>query len=145
MSQDEDVCFPFTLVRTIGNYIGARHALVLHWREYTEELPIKKPMRLLYTPPRLVIHPESLALLDAIQTDELGNKAIKRQLSSSHGGLRICACLTEFVTQQLKSDGATPTSTDPVPGEDDKHFRSNEKPFSSVNSARTKRDETNDG
>ncbi|KAL3811303.1 hypothetical protein ACHAXA_007165 [Cyclostephanos tholiformis] len=102
ITQEKEDHFPFSLVRTICNYMGARHALVLHWRENSEESPNDKPMRLLYAPPRPVIHPESRALLNAKKKDELGNNAIKRQLSStsSHGGLHIGACLTEFCKEQ---------------------------------------------
>jgi ubiquitin C-terminal hydrolase len=104
--QEEDVTFPFSLARTIGNYMNARNALVLQWRDCTDDSNNSKPMQLLYTPPLLAIHPESRALLDAKQKDELGDKPIKPQPSASHGGLYIGACLTEFCKeQQLEATG----------------------------------------
>ncbi|KAL7433527.1 hypothetical protein ACHAXH_002064, partial [Discostella pseudostelligera] len=37
-ANEEEVPFPFSLVRGIGNYMNARHALVLHWREKTDSM-----------------------------------------------------------------------------------------------------------
>jgi hypothetical protein len=86
--------------------MNARNALVLQWRDCTDDSNNSKPMQLLYTPPLLAIHPESRALLDAKQKDELGDKPIKPQPSASHGGLYIGACLTEFCKeQQLEATG----------------------------------------
>jgi len=115
-TNEEEAPFPFSLVRTIGNYMNARHALVLHWREKpdgnpksTKSLTKKQsdgPKQFLYNPPFLATHKQNRSLLVANQTDLSGNNALKRHPSSSHGGLSIGVCLTEFCKeQQLDATG----------------------------------------
>jgi len=104
-TNDDETPYPFSLVRTIGNYMNARHALVLHWRE-TPDVPnnskssSKGSRQFLYSPPVIATHPQSRSLLDADQKNLSGNNALKRHPSSSHGGLNIGVCLAEFCKEQ---------------------------------------------
>jgi len=108
-TNEEESSYPFSLVRTIGNYMNARHALVLNWRERPEKDNNQKPLakkQFLYSPPFLASHRQSRALLYANQKDPSGNATVKRHPSSSHGGLSIGVCLTEFCKeQQLDATG----------------------------------------
>ena len=106
-ANDEEASFPFSLVRTIGNYMNARHALVLHWREKPDNVnpngstsSSKRHGQFLYSPPFLASHPQSRDLLKEDQKDPSGGNALKRHPSSSHGGLHIGVCLTEFCKEQ---------------------------------------------
>ena len=112
-TNDEDKNFPYSLVRTIGNYMNARHALVLHWHQRKDDpnSRTRHPTQLLYTPPSLVPHPQSHALLDTKQKDQVGvadDKSSECQSSPpSQGWLHIGACLTEFCKeQQLDANGS---------------------------------------
>ena len=122
-TNDEEMSFPFSLVRTIGNYMNARHSLVLHWREKpdnsndsnrslsdgsnTRHSDSDGPPHFLYSPPLLAQHPQSRGLLKEDQKDPTSdNHALKRHPSSSHGGMHIGVCLTEFCKeQQLDATG----------------------------------------
>ncbi|KAL7541199.1 hypothetical protein ACHAXR_010719 [Thalassiosira sp. AJA248-18] len=114
-TNEEESPFPFSLVRTIGNYMNARHSLVLHWRDKSDNLSNSKssnkkhsdgPRHFLYSPPFIASHKQSRGLLNSNQKDTSGNNAIKRHPSSSHGGLHIGVCLTEFCKeQQLDATG----------------------------------------
>lgn len=87
----EEVPFPFSLMRTIGNYMNARHAVVLHWREP----PVDKKSRptlsapVMYVHPNVAIHKSSSQLLE----EGTGNNSMNNPGSA---GLRLGVCLTEF-------------------------------------------------
>lgn len=57
---NEEVPFPFSLVRTIGNYMNARHAIVLHWRLIGRKSRTSTNPNLsyspLYIPPTVGVH-----------------------------------------------------------------------------------------
>lgn len=98
---NEEVPFPFSLMRTIGNFMNARHAVVLHWRDpplekknKTQSLSyLKAPV--MYLKPDIVPHKASLALLN-------DHEAKKSKNSPGSGGLHLGVCLTEFCkVQQL--------------------------------------------
>ena len=98
----EEVSFPFSLVRAIGNYMNARHALVLHWLEKPDSR--NKMKQVLYSPPYLASCPRNRELSDAPLKET--DPAVKRQPSSMQKGLHIGACLTEFCKeQQLDATG----------------------------------------
>jgi hypothetical protein len=109
-SNKEEAAFPFSLVRTIGNYMNARHSLVLHWRERPDTLnnsrpPVKKNVDYIaqvYVPPFIAIHNQSRAMLNAnvVLPASSGNNALRRHPSSSHGGMHIGVCLAEFCKEQ---------------------------------------------
>ena len=114
-NENDDAPFPFSLVRTIGNYMNARHSLVLHWRERPDNVKNSKSSskkhsggtkHFLYSPPLLASHKQSRGLLNKGTNNSAGGNALKRHPSSSHGGLHIGVCLTEFCKeQQLDATG----------------------------------------
>jgi hypothetical protein len=107
----EEILFPFSLIRTIGNYLNARHVIVLHWKEppvdkktgvtkYSLEAPV------MYVAPRVEVDKISAEVLD---------KAVSRSASNStnatsgggvarggggSGGVDLGVCLTEFCKVQ---------------------------------------------
>ena len=101
-SNGEEVAFPFSLVRTIGNYMNARHSIVIHWREKTSAADSNSASKkhtgsrqLLYIPPFISPSKQNQKLLGAP-----GNDDLKRHPSSSHGGFHIGSCLAEFFKEQ---------------------------------------------
>ncbi|KAL7487577.1 hypothetical protein ACHAW6_013161 [Cyclotella cf. meneghiniana] len=111
-SNKEETAFHFSLARTIGNYMNARHSLVLHWRETPEHISNSKSLNnkhvgrfrhILYAPPPSAAH-ESLLLLNANSNSSskspTGNPSLRRHPSSSHGGMHIGVCLAEFCKEQ---------------------------------------------
>jgi len=93
-SSNEEVSYPFTLMRTIGNYMNARHAVVLHWRDPP---PVdKKPFlslsrnHVMYVQPKVGIHKSNSELLD-----EHGSSK-KSKNNPGSAGLHLGVCLTEF-------------------------------------------------
>jgi hypothetical protein len=98
---NDEVPFPFSLMRTIGNYMNARHAIVLHWREPpTDKRTNSKYSNYLnapvmYVQPSVVMDQSNAALLDQ-------NDPRKSKNSPGGGGLHLGVCLTEFCkVQQL--------------------------------------------
>ncbi|KAL7457400.1 hypothetical protein ACHAWC_008949 [Mediolabrus comicus] len=93
----EEASFPFSLIRTIGNYMNARHSIVLHWRDTpsTENKTHSDPRQLLYVAPYISQSKQNQKLLGSSGNDEL-----KRHPSSSHGGFHIGSCLAEFFKEQ---------------------------------------------
>jgi len=115
-TNNDEAPFPFSLVRTIGNYMNARHSLVLDWHEKPDNTNSSKSSskkhsegskQYLYNPPFIATHKQSRAVLHANQKDLPPNgNPLKRHPSSSHGGLHIGVCLTEFCKeQQLDATG----------------------------------------
>ena len=101
-SNGEEVAFPFSMVRSIGNYMNARHSIVLHWHERTDaansDSASKKhtgSRQLLYIPPVISPSKQNQKLLGTPGNDEL-----KRHPNSSHGGFHIGSCLAEFFKEQ---------------------------------------------
>ena len=89
----EEVPFPFSLLRTIGNYMNARHVIVLHWRDPPTEKKTSRASNsinapVLYTAPLVAIHKSCSQIL------EEGSKASKN--SPGSGGLHLRVCLDEF-------------------------------------------------
>jgi len=92
-SATEEVNFPFSLMRTIGNYMNARHAVVLNWRD---SAPADKKSLLsslrpstMYVKPIMGIHKSSSELLE-----EKGSQKSKNDTGSA--GLHLGICLAEF-------------------------------------------------
>ena len=95
---DEEQQYPFNLVRTIGNYMNARHSLVLDWKGKSSNLD-QTLERILYSPPPIVQHKQSHKLLKAHIKETGGN-------DPRRSGLHIGVCLTEFCKeQQLDATG----------------------------------------
>ena len=98
---NEEVAFPFSLMRTIGNYMNIRHSVVLQWREPPSDKkapPGQKSNYLnapvMYVPPEIGIDETSAELLE--------NSKSKRNSTSGggSGGLQLGVCLTEFCKVQ---------------------------------------------
>ena len=111
-SNQEETAFPFSLVRTIGNYMNARHSLVLHWRVPSDNTTNSKSVNnkhpgqfrhVLYSPPTVAAH-ESMSLLNRSSSSNgkspTGKPPLRRHPSSSHGGMPIGICLNEFCKEQ---------------------------------------------
>ena len=99
-SINEEHAFPFSCMRTIGNFVNARHAIALHWREP----PVDKK----HAPKTFVDHP---ILYEAPPTAIHKSSTDVRNESNAHdsknnpgsGGMDLSVCLTEFCkTQKLE-------------------------------------------
>lgn len=106
----EDVPYPFSLLRNIGNYMGAKNCIVLQWREppsaSTTSTAISKHGNYLgapvmYTPPRIVVDEESAEILNRV------NQEAKKFASDGRGsaGLPLSVCLSEFCKVQKLGEG----------------------------------------
>eukprot|EP00980_Cylindrotheca_fusiformis_P029915 scaffold24028_cov152-Cylindrotheca_fusiformis.AAC.6 len=98
---NEEVAFPFSLMRTIGNYMNSRHAVVFQWREPPSDksAPSGKNSNYLgapvmYTSPAISVDKESAKILEKENERKNG--------SSGHGsgGLQLGVCLSEFCKMQ---------------------------------------------
>ena len=93
---NEEVGFPFSLTRTIGNFVSIRNAILLHWREP----PVDKKngtqkistSSVLYTDPLVHRHEGSYEILK--------NDKINSQNLPNGGGIDLSFCLTEFCKVQ---------------------------------------------
>lgn len=105
----EETSFPFSLVRTVGNYLNTRSAIVLHWRNVRlDKTGKKKSPRSLdvsvdcnddalvaYMNPDTIMHPdESVHLKPEQSVDDTSEK------SKSTFTMDIGVCLTEFCREQ---------------------------------------------
>lgn len=91
----EEVSFPFTLVRSIGNYMNARHAIILHWHNGPLSKKANRSIQLLlYMEPILGVHERSKDAHDAYQAANEGGK------KGAQGDLQLGACLDEFCKEQ---------------------------------------------
>jgi hypothetical protein len=102
---NEEVAFPFSLMRTIGNYMNARHAVVLQWREppSDKKSTTGRPTNYLNAP---VMYVAPMVAVDNISAEILNSADQKTKPSSASnagsGGLQLGVCLTEFCkVQQL--------------------------------------------
>ena len=108
----EEVAFPFSLMRTIGNYLSARHAIVLQWREppsdknhSSSSSPNAKYSNYLgapvmYVPPKVIMDEASAEILT-----KANQKAKKTQSGRGSAGMPLGKCLTEFCKiQKLEND-----------------------------------------
>jgi ubiquitin C-terminal hydrolase len=101
---NEEVAFPFSLMRTIGNYMNARHAVVLQWREPPSDKNTTGSRQTNYlNAPVMYVAPE--VAIDKTSAEILNNATNKAKRSSANvgsGGLQLGVCLTEFCkVQQL--------------------------------------------
>lgn len=99
---NEEVNYPFSLMRTIGNYMNARHAIVLQWKEPPSDKKSGAPTNYLNAP---VMYVEPGVAIDKSSEEILKNKeeALKKSKSRpGSGGLHLGVCLDEFCkVQQL--------------------------------------------
>jgi hypothetical protein len=99
----EELSFAFSLVRSIGNYINARHVIILQWREP----PIDKKgssssnnildSQVMYVTPRVAIHEASAQVLKN-SAEAMNHHGRKSRAGSA--GLDLGVCLTEFCKVQ---------------------------------------------
>ena len=126
----DEVTFPFSLVRTIGNYMNAKLAIVLHWHAIRPELSSSastssrgrsktnaapnnnKPSDgsiVLYSAPIKHVHKETHSLLESASEDSVDNHHVKtprnRKKGPCHGGMQLGVCLTEFCKEQQLPEG----------------------------------------
>mmetsp|Transcript_379 Transcript_379/g.800 ORF Transcript_379/g.800 Transcript_379/m.800 type:complete len:2158 (-) Transcript_379:142-6615(-) len=108
----EEIAFPFSLMRTIGNYLGPKHAIVLQWREPPSDkkmagsLPPNSKYSnylgapVMYVPPKVVVDEVSAEILT-----KANQKAKKTQSGRGSAGMPLGKCLTEFCKiQKLEDD-----------------------------------------
>lgn len=107
---NDEVAFPFSLMRTVGNYMNSRHAVVLQWREPPSDKKatgkntsyLGAPV--MYVPPAVNIDAESHEILE-----ELKAKAATGSSGHDSAGLRLGVCLSEYCkVQNLEEDWACP-------------------------------------
>jgi ubiquitin C-terminal hydrolase len=98
-ASSEECSFPFSLMRTIGNYMNARHAVLLHWRDpppdkkYNARTVLNSPV--MYTVPHVAVHKSTTELLHQ-------SKAHASKNNPGSGGMDLSICLKEFCkTQKL--------------------------------------------
>jgi hypothetical protein len=102
----DEAAFPFSLMRTIGNYMNPSHAVVLQWREPPSDkktVSSSHPMKhgnylgapVMYVPPKVVTDEASAELLN-----KANQKAKKNATGPGSAGLPLGTCLTEFCKNQ---------------------------------------------
>jgi hypothetical protein len=100
---NEEVNYPFSLMRTIGNYMNARHAVVLQWKEPPSDKKSGSATNYLnapvmYVEPNIAVDRSSAEILKS--KEEARKKAAQNRPGS--GGLHLGVCLNEFCkVQQL--------------------------------------------
>ena len=100
---NEEVNYPFSLMRTIGNYMNARHAVVLQWKEPPSDKKSGSMSNYLNAP---VMYVEPNVAIDKTSAEILKSKEEARKKASENrggsGGLHLGVCLSEFCkVQQL--------------------------------------------
>jgi hypothetical protein len=106
-SNSEDVAYPFSLLRNIGNYMGARNCILLQWREPPSDRKAASNVSsskhgnylgapVMYNPPKVVVDQESAEILIKV------NQKAKKTASGGRGsaGLPLSVCLAEFCKVQ---------------------------------------------
>ena len=121
--KNEEMFFPFSLVRTIGNFLTAKSSIVLDWKDVSE-LYVRMLQKnrsssptsfsfpqhpILYQIPITEIHQKSKHLLDeeAEKKDaksETNTSPLKTKTAPAHGGMQLGACLDEFC-KELHAEG----------------------------------------
>lgn len=96
----DDLAFPFSLIRTIGNYMNATHAIILQWREPpidkksgSSKSYIDAPV--MYVPPVIEV--------DSASAEILKHKSKINETKKNRGGsagIDLGVCLTEFCKVQ---------------------------------------------
>lgn len=109
----EEVLFPFSLVRTIGNFMNIRHAVFLQWREPTIA-DKKQPAQVvsyrnflvspvMYVEPTIHLHEATASLLN--ENNDEDKKSTKKNAVGAGGsaGIDLSYCLKEFCKVQKLS------------------------------------------
>jgi hypothetical protein len=114
----EESSFPFSLVRTVGNYLHSKNAIILHWRNVKLEKRSKKThssagatfsdssdastSSTVYREPDVRVHPDNNKLLVKAQKIKRGQQS-DSEAEVSAGSMDIGVCLAEFCKQQKLS------------------------------------------
>jgi len=98
----EEFPFAFSLIRTIGNYMNARHAVVLQWREPPIDKKSGSTKSYLDAP---VMYVEPKIEIDRTSAEMLKNKASasresEKKPKAGSAGIDLGVCLTEFCKVQ---------------------------------------------
>ncbi|KAL7572519.1 hypothetical protein ACA910_000343 [Epithemia clementina (nom. ined.)] len=101
-NETEEEIFPFSLVRTIGNFLNARQIIILHWRDHSSsERKLNNSFgsrdSIFYVPLPLEIEESGLETLRKSQ--KAGKERAKRTKPGSTG-IDLGVCLTEFCKSQ---------------------------------------------
>jgi len=120
-SGNEEQSFPFSLVRTVGNYLNSRFTIVLHWRNIRIERSERNPhfsgvststdgskiASVLYVRPKCGIHIQSHSILGSPKKSpssedkrDSPHNQHKGKGSRNTGGIHLGVCLTEFCKEQ---------------------------------------------
>ena len=101
---NEEVNYPFSLMRTIGNYMNARHAVVLQWKEPPSDKKGGGPSNYLNAP---VMYVQPHVAIDATSADILKSKEDARKKAAENrrgsSGMHLGVCLSEFCKVQKLS------------------------------------------
>jgi Ubiquitin carboxyl-terminal hydrolase len=115
-SQSDEVLFPFSLVRTIGNFMNIRNAVFLQWREPTvadKKHPssiasyrsfLSSPV--MYVEPAVHVHEASAALMNEDSSRGSKKKKATNGTAADAGGsagIELSYCLKEFCKVQKLS------------------------------------------
>ena len=87
---ESDKIFEFRLDRTIGNYMNARHGVVLQWKSFGRSEKLT-----LYTEPIIAVVQQHTKTKDKGKRDSDEAKG-----KYAHGGMRLGVCLDEFCKEQ---------------------------------------------
>jgi ubiquitin C-terminal hydrolase len=112
LGSNDESAYPFSLLRTIGNFMTVRYTVILQWREPPSDKkaanssPSGKPSNYLgapvmYVPPKVVMDEASSEILKTA----MNQRAKKSATARGSGGLPLGVCLTEFCkVQELSLD-----------------------------------------
>lgn len=102
----EEDLFPFTLVRTVGNFMNARNVLILQWRDPPREkggtFPSSIRAPVMYVEPSVQMHRDSAEILKNKAADMKKENGKKKSRPGS-AGMDLGVCLTEFCKVQKLS------------------------------------------
>ena len=103
---NEEVAFPFSLMRTIGNYMNSRHAVILQWREPPSDKKAEGNKKGNYLgAPVMYVHPAIHRDEESAKILEKARKEAEKAAAIAASGLPLGACLSEYCkTQQLDAD-----------------------------------------
>jgi len=96
---NEEIGFPFSLTKTIGNSVSIRNAVILHWREPPTDkkngTQRNSASAVMYTEPLVHVHESSAEILDSASDKKADGKS-----HPGSAGIDLGFCLTEFCKVQ---------------------------------------------
>ena len=97
---NEEITFPFSLMRTIGNYMSGRHAIVLQWREPPSDKQAANVANANYVGAPVMYVPPTVVVDDATASILANHKSNKASKARGGGGIPLGVCLTEYCKLQ---------------------------------------------